>query len=171
MPLAARRDKRVSQPPWWGVPTKNTLDRATAMLPKLLYQRLADMGMDFAAMYSTGGSLFAPFLRDEEVRKAACHAFNIFLADTFRDYADRMTPAAVIPMHTPEEAVAELDHVKDLGLKVVMMSSRRGSSPRRNAHSIPIFCIQRGARRTRSAAKSRECATWTQTGTSSFWRC
>ncbi len=123
MPLAARRDKRVSQPPWWGVPTKNTLDRATAMLPKLLYQRLADMGMDFAVMYSTGGSLFAPFLRDEEVRKAACHAFNIFLADTFRDYADRMTPAAVIPMHTPDEAVAELDHVKDLGLKVVMMSS------------------------------------------------
>ena len=81
------------------------------------------MGLDFAVMYSTGGSLFAPFLRDEDVRKAACHAFNIFLADTFRDYADRMTPAAVIPMHTPEEALAELDHVKELGLKVVMMSS------------------------------------------------
>jgi predicted TIM-barrel fold metal-dependent hydrolase len=123
MPLAARRDKRVSQPPWWGVPTRNTLDRATAMMPRLLHERLPDMGIDFAVMYSTGGSLFAPFLRDEEVRKAACHAFNIFLADTFGDYADRMTPAAVIPMHTPDEAVAELDHVKELGLKVVMMSS------------------------------------------------
>ncbi|HKN10202.1 MAG TPA: amidohydrolase [Pseudomonadota bacterium] len=123
MPLAVRRDKRVSQPPWWGVPTKNTLDRATAMIPKLLYERLPDMGLDFAVIYSTGGSLFAPFLRDEEVRKASCHAFNIFLADTFRDYADRMTPAAVIPMHTPDEALAELEHVKKLGLKVVMMSS------------------------------------------------
>jgi len=42
------------------------------------------MGMDFAVVYSTGGSLFAPFLRDEEVRKAACCAYNIFLADTGR---------------------------------------------------------------------------------------
>jgi predicted TIM-barrel fold metal-dependent hydrolase len=123
MPLAARREKRISQPPWWGVPTKNTLDRATAMLPSLLYERLGDMGIDFAVIYSTGGSLFAPFLRDEEVRKASCHAFNIFLADTFRDYSERLTPAAVIPMHTPQEAVAELDHVKELGLKVVMMAS------------------------------------------------
>jgi hypothetical protein len=35
-----------------------------------------------------------------------------------------MTPAAVIPMHTPEEACAELEYVvKELGLKVVMMAS------------------------------------------------
>ncbi len=35
-----------------------------------------------------------------------------------------MTPAAVIPMNTPEEAIAELEHaVKKLGLKVVMMAS------------------------------------------------
>ena len=31
-----------------------------------------------------------------------------------------MTPAAVIPMHTPEEAIEELEYVvKQLGLKVV----------------------------------------------------
>src|SRR5260370_14106406 len=61
MPLAARRDKRVSQPPWWGVPTRHTLDRATAMMPRLLHERLPDMGIDFAVMYSTGGSPFPPF--------------------------------------------------------------------------------------------------------------
>ncbi len=123
MPLAVRRDKRISQFPWWGVPARNTLDRATAMIPRLMHQRLADMGMDFAVVYSTGGSLFAPFLRDEEVRRAACCAFNIFLADTFREFADRLTPAAVVPMHTPDEAIAELEHVKELGLKVIMMAS------------------------------------------------
>ena len=38
--------------------------------------------------------------------------------------ADRMTPAAVIPMNTPEEAIAELEYVtKQLGLKVVMLGS------------------------------------------------
>ncbi|HEY2104213.1 MAG TPA: amidohydrolase family protein [Candidatus Binataceae bacterium] len=123
MPLEARKDKRISQFPWWGVPTRNTLDRATAMMPRLMHQRLTDMGMDFAVIYSTGGSLFAPFLRDEEVRKSACFAYNIFLADTFGEFSDRLTPAAVIPMHTPAEAIAELEHVKELGLKVIMMAS------------------------------------------------
>jgi predicted TIM-barrel fold metal-dependent hydrolase len=33
-----------------------------------------------------------------------------------------MTPVAVIPMHTPDEAIIELDFVvKELGMKVVMM--------------------------------------------------
>jgi hypothetical protein len=32
------------------VPTKNTLDRVTSMLPKLLYQRLDEIGLDFAAL-------------------------------------------------------------------------------------------------------------------------
>lgn len=38
-------------------------------------------------------------------------------------YAARMTPAAVIPMHTPEEALAELDHVVELGLKAVSFAT------------------------------------------------
>src|SRR4051812_29827701 len=35
-----RRDRRVARPTWWGVPTKNTLDRVTAALPGLLYERM-----------------------------------------------------------------------------------------------------------------------------------
>ena len=35
-----------------------------------------------------------------------------------------MTPAAVIPMHTPDEALAELDYaVGELGMKVIMLNS------------------------------------------------
>ena len=79
--------------------------------------------MDFAVMYSTGAPCSRPSCAMRTCAKRRVHALNIFLADTFRDYADRMTPAAVIPMHTPAEAVEELDHVKELGLKVVMMSS------------------------------------------------
>ena len=36
-------------------PTKNTLDRATAMLPRLMYERLDDLGLDFAVVYPTAG--------------------------------------------------------------------------------------------------------------------
>src|SRR5579883_3681381 len=47
IPLAERRERRLDQPVWWGTPTRNTLDRATAMLPRLLYQRLDELGFDF----------------------------------------------------------------------------------------------------------------------------
>src|SRR6516165_5591886 len=35
-----RLRQRATRSPWWGIPTKNTLDRATSTLPKLLYERL-----------------------------------------------------------------------------------------------------------------------------------
>ena len=35
-----RRARRSVRPAFWNVPTRNTLDLATAMLPELLYQRL-----------------------------------------------------------------------------------------------------------------------------------
>ena len=38
-------------------------------------------------------------------------AYNIVSADYFRAFSDRMTPAAIIPMHTPEEAIEELEFV------------------------------------------------------------
>jgi hypothetical protein len=97
-----RRDMRALRPIWWAVATKNTLDRATATLPKLLYERLDETGIDFAVMYPSLG-LFVPSIDDENLRRAACQAFNKFSADAFRDYSDRMTPAAIIPMHTPQE--------------------------------------------------------------------
>jgi predicted TIM-barrel fold metal-dependent hydrolase len=119
-----RRERRMLQPGWWGVPTKNTRDRATAMLPKLLHERMGELGLDFAILYPTSGALFAPFLRDEEVRRAACRAFNLYTADQFQGLGDRLTPAAVIPMHTPQEAIEELEFVvKTLGIKAAMLAS------------------------------------------------
>jgi hypothetical protein len=35
-----RLARRITRPAWWGVAMKNTLDRATASMPKLLHQRL-----------------------------------------------------------------------------------------------------------------------------------
>src|SRR5579863_7424753 len=116
-----RREQRTMRPPWWALPTKNTLDRATSSMPKLLHERLDDMGLDFTVLYPTAG-LFAPHLDDEEIRRGVSRAFNMFHADIFREYADRMTPVAAIPMHTPQEAIEELEFaVGKLGMKAVMM--------------------------------------------------
>jgi predicted TIM-barrel fold metal-dependent hydrolase len=123
IPLQERRERRLDQPIWWGMPARNTLDRATAMLPKLLYQRLADFGFDFVVLYPSAG-LRAPFIPDAELRHLTCRAFNTFSAELFAEYKDRLTPAAVIPMHTPQEAIEELEYaVGQLGLKVAMMAS------------------------------------------------
>jgi len=117
-----RREMRRPQQGWWTFPTRNTLDRATAMLPRLLYERLDELGLDFCVLYPTTG-LAVPFISNDEVRRAACRAFNMFAAEQFAPYADRLTPAGVVPMNTPEEAIAELERVKALGLKVVVMAS------------------------------------------------
>ena len=118
-----RRDRRPLRPIWWPFPTKNTLDRATATLPKLLHERLDETGIDFTVIYPSLG-LFAPRIDEEDLRRAACRAFNKFSADAFRDYSDRITPAAIIPMHTPQEAIEELDYaVNTLGLKTLFMAA------------------------------------------------
>src|SRR4029077_16624771 len=95
----------------------------TPVFPPLLYERLDEIGLDFAIIYPTGG-LRVPRVGDGQARRAAAPAYNIVTAEYFRPFADRMTPAAIIPMHTPEEAIEELEFaVKQLGYKVAMLGS------------------------------------------------
>jgi predicted TIM-barrel fold metal-dependent hydrolase len=116
-----RREQRQTRPHFWVHPAANTLDRATSSLPKLLYERLDEMGLDFTIIYPSIG-LFLAHLGDDELRGIACRALNKLHADTFHEYADRMTPVAVVPMHSPAEAIAELEYaVRTLGLKAALM--------------------------------------------------
>jgi predicted TIM-barrel fold metal-dependent hydrolase len=119
---ATRRAQGMMRIPWWGLPAKSTLDRATAMFPRLLRERLDAIGIDYAVIYPTYG-LMALSAEPDEVRQAACRAFNRYHAEVFRELGDRLAPVALIPMHTPEEAVAELDFaVGTLGFKVVLLA-------------------------------------------------
>src|SRR3954452_9606220 len=133
MTVAERKRRRVAQPGFWSRQTENTLDRATAMMPKLLYDRLDELGTDFAIIYPTAG-LRLPRINDDETRRAVIRAHNIVSADYFKDLGDRMTPAAIIPMHHPEEAIAELEFcTKQLGSKAGMF----GSNMFRRVQSVP----------------------------------
>src|SRR4029077_4169166 len=108
---------------YWGRQSTNTRDRATAMMPRMLYDRLDELGIDFGIVYPTAGLGIAR-IEDDETRRAVIRGFNIVTADYFRALSDRLTPAAVIPMHTPEEAIEELEFVtKQLGSKVGMFGS------------------------------------------------
>jgi predicted TIM-barrel fold metal-dependent hydrolase len=119
-----RRERRALRPHWWVHPTKNTLDRAASSLPTLLHERLDEMGLDYTIIYPSIG-MAALHASDEEVRRVCCRALNTYHADIFRECADRMTPVAVIPMYTPQEAIDELDYVVNtLGLKAILMAAQ-----------------------------------------------
>lgn len=116
-----RQSRRVNRPSWWSLPARNTLDRATAMIPNLLRARLDELGIDVTVIYTTIGLslLIEP---DDELRQATCRALNVMYAEMFKPHGDRIIPAAVLPMHTPDEAIRELNYaVGELGMKTVMI--------------------------------------------------
>jgi predicted TIM-barrel fold metal-dependent hydrolase len=118
---AKRRQLGIHSSAVWGIPTRNTLDRATAMLPALMYRRLDELGIDFAVLYPTYG-LPVTALPNAELRCALARALNRYYAEVYADYADRLLPVAVIPSYTPDEALAELDYaVLELGLRAVLI--------------------------------------------------
>jgi predicted TIM-barrel fold metal-dependent hydrolase len=122
-----RRQLGIHSSAVWGIPTRNTLDRATVMLPELLYKRLDEIGVDFAVLYPTYG-LTVTALPNAELRCAFARALNRYYAEVYADYRDRLEPVAAIPTFNPEEAITELDHaVGELGLKAVMFG---GTIPR-----------------------------------------
>src|SRR5207237_2690202 len=96
MSLAERRRRRVGQEAFWGSPSENVLDRATAMLPRLLYERLDDLGIDFCVVYPTAG-LGYHRMPDTRVPRAICRAYNVFAAAQFRGLGDRVIAAASLP--------------------------------------------------------------------------
>src|SRR5216110_3443831 len=121
MSVAERAKKRVGMEAFWSSPSENVLDRATAMLPKLMYERLDDLGIDFCVVYPTAG-LGYHRLQDTRMRRAICRAYNVFTADQFKGLDDRIIPAAIIPMYTPEEAIEELEFAaRQLGYRVMMV--------------------------------------------------
>jgi predicted TIM-barrel fold metal-dependent hydrolase len=115
-----RAATRTPRGPWWSAPSRQTIDLATALFPALLHERLDETGIDFGVVYPSLGLVFL-HAADDAFRRGACRALNRCNAETFAPLADRLTPVAAIPMHTPEEAVAELEYaVTQLGFKAVL---------------------------------------------------
>jgi predicted TIM-barrel fold metal-dependent hydrolase len=122
MSVEDRAKARVARPPWWGSPARNTRDLATAMLPGLLYDRLDEFGLDVSVVYPSVGLAFM-HLEDGDARRGTCRALNRSNAEAFAPYSDRLIPVAAVPMVTPDEAIAGLEHaVNELGFKAVLLA-------------------------------------------------
>ena len=119
-----RQHNRTRRSNWWGV-TSKTLDKATALLPALLNERLPELGIDFALIYPSLGLAFNGIAQDD-LRRAAARAYNKMTVDMFAPYAARFAPVAIIPVHTPEEAIEELEYaVGKLGYRAIMLKGNQ----------------------------------------------
>jgi predicted TIM-barrel fold metal-dependent hydrolase len=117
---AERAETRTPRGPWWSTPAGRTIDLATALFPELLYERLPEMGIDYSVVYPSLGLVFL-HTPEEKYRRGTCRALNRANAEKFAPLSDRLAPVAAIPMHSPEEAIAELDYAVDqLGFKAVL---------------------------------------------------
>ncbi len=126
-PIASSGDRERGDPrrAWWATPT-DARDLATVMLPRLLHERLDELGLDFVILYPSLG-LVLPTVQDERVRRESLRALNTMNAELTAPFADRMTAVAMIPMHTPEEAIEEIEYVTEkLGTKVAVIPAGVG---------------------------------------------
>jgi predicted TIM-barrel fold metal-dependent hydrolase len=134
-----------AMPSWWGWATENTLDRATAHLPALLYERLDEFGIDFTILYP---SMTLAYLEvsDDELVGMRCRAANRALANLFAPFRDRTTVGALVPMLDPKLAVEELEYaVRVLGFKTAVFAghARRplGSDGDRDSYRLDTFGV------------------------------
>ena len=120
VPMEDRRRGGIL-PHSWHVPA-STEYYATVTSPRRYYERLGDAGIDFAVLYPTMGIALLQLLRDEQ-RVTLCSLYNEFMAGQYRPYRDRFTVAALVPMNTPDEATAAMEHAKALDSKVGLIAS------------------------------------------------
>jgi predicted TIM-barrel fold metal-dependent hydrolase len=106
---------------WWSLPS-SALDLATVTAPRLYRKRLDEFGIDVAVVYASVGLGFV-HVQHDDVRVPACRAYNRYVAEAFADVGDRIVPTAIIPMHTPSEAIDVLEHAVALGLRAVMIAN------------------------------------------------
>ncbi len=119
--LEDRRRLHVSARPVWWTPS-DTLDYATVTMPALYHERLEEAGIDFAVIYPSRG-LQMLSLEPEDTRVALCRFYNEYVAEIYSPYRDRLSPVAIVPMHTPAEGLAGLEHAVSVGLKAALIPS------------------------------------------------
>src|SRR5258708_27790261 len=79
--IAERKRRGIAMEGYWSRQSTNTRDRATAMMPRLLYDRLDELGIDFGVIYPTAG-LSIPRIAHDQTPRPVIRGFNIAPAES-----------------------------------------------------------------------------------------
>jgi len=133
------KEKGEGRGGFWAFPN-NARDLATAMVPSVMHERLEELGFDFAVVFP---SLGIPLLSitNPEIRVLAARAENLMNSVLFEPYRQRMTPAACLPMGSPDEAIEEARYAKSLGLKLGVMTAGFARPIPAYADAFPAACV------------------------------
>jgi len=120
MPLEERQQWQAMQGAFWGTTMDDLDDYVTQIVPNRLFERLEDFGTDFAIVYPSHG-LSLNTIEDDDLRRAVIRGLNQMNSELYnREFGYRIHVPAILPMHTPEEAIAELDYIVNVqGFKAV----------------------------------------------------
>ena len=114
-----------AMPSWWGWTTANTLDRATAHLPALLYERLDEIGIDFTILYPSMTLAYLEVADDELIglRCPRQPALANLFAPVRRSHHRRRAGSRC---STPSSRIVELEYaVRELGFKTAVFAGHR----------------------------------------------
>ena len=146
-PLLERADEApgfrfgVPQMAWWALPT-NARDRATGFLPRLLHERLDEIGIDYAILYSSVG-LACIAHPDDAVRTGACRVLNTYLAELLDGLGDRLDRGGGDPDQHPRRSDrgarprGQRPRVQDRDVQQPRAPSGAGARPGRSLVRLP----------------------------------
>ena len=137
--------------------------------PRSAYSRLDSLGIDYQIVYPSLGLLV--FLEeDAELRRLMARTFNRYYSEVLAGFGDRLLAAGVIPMHTPEEAVSELDWVvNELGYRSVIMTGSFRGRKRPVPGRSSLWRSRLRTTTTRSGRPAAGCGAPTFHGTGMGW--
>lgn len=99
-------------------------------------------GIDASFLYPTLGLLIGG-MKNEQLATACCRAYNRWLADYCSSYPARLFGVALIPMQSPDEAIAEIRFVtSDLGLRAgFVRPNPYGGRPLHHPSNDPVWRV------------------------------
>lgn len=117
---SALREMGVACGPWWTLPWTDCDALANMLSPAHMAETCARHGVAESLVLPTYG-LISLFVDDEDARLEIVSAFNRY-SNAIYDSHTSLTPVGLVPMHTPAEAISELEHcVEKLHMETVIL--------------------------------------------------
>jgi predicted TIM-barrel fold metal-dependent hydrolase len=113
-------------------------ERLSVLDPRNRFKVMQSEGILAEAIFPTIG-LYVWLLEDPAGGEASCRIYNDWLHDTLEKQSARFNCAALIPTWSPEQAVAEVERIAELGMRSIMLPSVAKVAPYNHRTWNPLW--------------------------------